>query len=329
MKILYAIQGTGNGHLARAEDVVPALQQYGDVHIFVSGSQADISLPFPIKYRSAGLSFYFGKKGGVDIVKTFLKNSSKRIWQEIKNFPSERYDVIINDFEPISAWAARYKHVPCVALSHQCALLSKNVPRPKHYDPVGEWLLHHYAPAPKHVGFHFASFDQNIFTPVIRKSVRQAKPEMTGHYTVYLPAYDDRKLVLWLSSIPLVKWHVFSKHARKPYQFGRVLVYPVNNSDFVASMITANGVLCGAGFETPAEALYLGKKLLVVPMKAQYEQHYNAAALQALGIPVLKELKKSYLPLVQQWIESSTVRRFGFECITHKAVKLAIDLAVK
>ncbi|GIV35840.1 MAG: glycosyl transferase [Cyclobacteriaceae bacterium] len=327
MKILYAIQGTGNGHLARAEDVVPALQQYGDVHLFVSGSQADIALPFPVKYRSAGLSFYFGKNGGIDIVKTFLKNSSKRIWQEIKSFPAERYDVVINDFEPISAWAARNKHVPCVALSHQCALLSKNVPRPQHFDPVGEWLLHHYAPAMKHVGFHFASFDRNIFTPVIRASIRQAEPKAAGHYTVYLPAYDDRKLVVLLSKIPLVKWHVFSKHTRKPYHLGRVSVYPVNNQEFVASMVSASGVLCGAGFETPAEALYLGKKLLVVPMKAQYEQHYNAAALQVLGISVLKNLKKKQLPVIQQWIESGTTKRFEFSRITHEAVNMAMNIA--
>ena len=31
MKILYAIQGTGNGHLSRAKDVFPALQNRADV----------------------------------------------------------------------------------------------------------------------------------------------------------------------------------------------------------------------------------------------------------------------------------------------------------
>ena len=50
MKILYAIQGTGNGHLSRAEDVIPILQQYGELDLFVSGAQADIKLPFPVKY---------------------------------------------------------------------------------------------------------------------------------------------------------------------------------------------------------------------------------------------------------------------------------------
>ncbi len=324
MKILYAIQGTGNGHLARAEDVIPVLQQYGKVDLFVSGAQADLSLPFHIKYKSKGLSFYFGKKGGVDIVKTFLKNSSRQVWREIKNFPVEQYDVVINDFEPISAWAARRKKVPCVALSHQCALLSQKVPQPAHFDPAGEWVLHHYAPADEHVGFHFARFDRHIFTPVIRKRIREARAALRGHYTVYLPAYDDRKLVLLLLDIPLIRWHVFSKHTNRPYHIGRVSVYPVNSDDFVASMLGAEGVLCGAGFETPAEALYLGKKLLVVPMKSQYEQHYNAAALRALGIPVLKNIKRKRLQALQEWVETKGARQLPYDDITAEAVAFAM-----
>src|SRR5688500_19964677 len=102
MKILYAIQGTGNGHIARAEDIIPVLQEYGKVDIFISGAQADIKLEHPVKYRSKGLSFYFGKDGGVDLLKTFGKNSARDVYGEIKAFPVEKYDLIINDFEPIT-----------------------------------------------------------------------------------------------------------------------------------------------------------------------------------------------------------------------------------
>ena len=42
---------------------------------------------------------------------------------------------------------------------------------------------------------------------------------------------------------------------------------PVNNELFNKSLETCNGLLTGGGFEGPAEALYLGKKLLSVPMK--------------------------------------------------------------
>jgi len=58
---LYAIQGTGNGHLSRAKDIIPILQQQGELDILVSGTQADIDLPYTIAYQFKGLSFIFGK----------------------------------------------------------------------------------------------------------------------------------------------------------------------------------------------------------------------------------------------------------------------------
>ena len=326
MNILYAIQGTGNGHIARAEDVIPVLKNYGKLDIFVSGAQADIALSYPVRYKSKGLSFYFGKSGSIDFVKTFKKNSSKDVYKQIKDFPVKKYDLIINDFEPISAWAARKREVPCVALSHQSALLSHKVPRPKSFDPVGEWVLKNYAPADHHVGIHFANFDKNIFTPVIRSTIRNSKTERGDHYTVYLPAYDDRKLVPLLAKIKGQRWHIFSKHARKPYHIGKLSVYPVNNQEFVSSMVSSRGVLCGAGFETPAESLFLGKKLLVVPMKKQYEQHYNAAALRELGIPVVKKMRKKNLEKVIKWIESEQQVEIDYPDVTEKMVETAMKL---
>lgn len=329
MKILYAIQGTGNGHIARAEDIVPALSDFGELDLFVSGAQADIRLPYPVKYTSKGLSFFFGKSGGVDFVKTFSKNSTRRIYQEIKEFPVEKYDLVINDFEPISAWACRRKNIPCIALSHQSALLSSKTPKPKHYDPVGDWILKKYAPATHHIGFHFAGFDENIFTPVIRSRVRNAEVKTKDHYTVYLPAYEDKKLASVLLQFPKIRWHVFSKHTKKAFHVGRLSVYPVNNEDFTLSMASSAGVLCGAGFETPAEALYLGKKLMVVPMKNQYEQFYNAAALKAMGVPVLKKVKKKHADKIGAWLETNDLVEVAYPDIAKEAVTRAINISQK
>lgn len=326
MKLLYAIQGTGNGHVARAIDVVPILREYGDLDIFLSGAQADIKLPFSVKYKSKGLSFFFGKSGGIDFYKTFKQNSSKEVMREIKKFPVEKYDLIINDFEPISAWACRRKKIPCIALSHQSAILSKKVPHPRHFDPVGEWILNNYAPVDAAVGFHFARYDTNIYTPVIRKAIREAKVTKGEHYTVYLPAYDDRKLVPLLARISNVRWHIFSKHAKKPYHIGRLSVYPINNEEFVASVISSKGVLSGAGFETPAEVLFLGKKLMVVPMKKQYEQHYNAAALRDLGVPVIKNVKRKRLPKIQEWIDTKQKIEIDYPDITREAIEHTLRL---
>ncbi|MDP4212453.1 MAG: glycosyltransferase family protein [Bacteroidota bacterium] len=304
MKILYAIQGTGNGHLSRARDIIPLLREKGDLDILISGSQADVGLPYPVKYKLSGLSFIFGKKGGIDLMATFRKSNLKRLYQEMKILPVEDYDLVINDFEPVSAWACRMKHKACIGLSHQAAVISKKSPKPKKKDPIGKSILFNYAPVTSAYGFHFEAYENSIFTPVIRSQIRNAIAEDKKHFTVYLPAYSDQRIIRVLREIKNIEWEVFSKHSRKEYRDGQIHVRPVQNEAFVESLITCSGILCGAGFETPAEALFLKKKLMVIPMKGQYEQQCNAAAVHKLGVPVLKSLKKKHHNQIKKWTRS-------------------------
>src|SRR5690606_36491260 len=100
---------------------------------------------------------------------------------------------------------------------------------------------------------------------------------------------------------------------------------PIENDAFLRSMASCSGILCGAGFETPAEALYLGKKLMVVPMKHQYEQHCNAAALESLGVPALKNLKDTQSPLVEEWIQSDRVIQVDYPDLTEKIIERIME----
>lgn len=324
MKILYAIQGTGNGHLSRARDIIPILQRKGEVDILVSGIQADVSLPFAIKYRFKGLSFVFGKNGGVDIVSTYLKMDMRQLMKNIENIPIHEYDLIINDFEPVTAWACKQKGLQCIALSHQSAVLSKNAPKPKKKDPLGKAVLKFYAPSTAQYGFHFSKFGKNIFTPVIRQEIRELKPENKRHYTVYLPAYDDERLLKHLKRFKSTQWDVFSKHNKKIIAEDNIKIQPINNEAFIKSLSNCKGVLCGAGFETPAEALFLKKKLLVIPMKTQYEQQCNAAALQKMGVPVIRSLKKKHYSVIKDWLEYGKVIEVNYPDITEDIINSII-----
>ena len=69
MKILYAVQGTGNGHITRAMEIIPYLEKKGELDILVSGIQSDIELPFKVKYKFNGLSFIFGKLQSYKVAK--------------------------------------------------------------------------------------------------------------------------------------------------------------------------------------------------------------------------------------------------------------------
>jgi uncharacterized protein (TIGR00661 family) len=302
LKILFAIQGTGNGHLSRARDVYPELLKYGTVDVLVSGIQADVATSFPVKYKFYGMSFIFGKSGGVSIPETLKKTNLGQLLRDIGNLDVKAYDLVINDFEPVSAWACKRRGVPCISLSHQSAVINPASPKPAFFDLVGPTVLKYYAPVTAAYGFHFKQYAKNISTPVIRKEVRDLHPVDKGHYTVYLPAYDDETLVKNLSHFSDVTWHVFSKHNKEPFTHQNVQVAPIQNEAFINSMEQCTGVLCGAGFEGPAEALYLGKKLMVIPMDGQYEQHCNAAAIKELGVPVLKRLSLKYADKIKWWL---------------------------
>lgn len=325
MKILYAIQGTGNGHLSRARDIIPILQQKGEVEVLVSGVQGDLPLDVPVKYKFNGLGFIFGKKGGVDLWKTYFKSDLRGFVKEIKSLPLEKYDLVINDFEPVSAWAAVLTKKPCIALSHQCAVVSPFAPVPQKKDILGKLILKNYAPSTAQYGLHFTALDENTYTPVIRNQVRKLDITDRGHYTVYLPAFGDNKLISVLQQFKGIQWQVFSKHNKKHVFYKNVTIMPIQNEAFLRSMASCKGVLCGAGFETPAEALFLGKKLMVIPMKYQYEQYCNAAALQVLGVPVLQNLKDNQLPFIENWIQHGRAIEVDFPDLTEKIIDRIID----
>lgn len=324
MKILYAIQGTGNGHLSRAREIIPILRKNHEVDLLVSGIRTELDFPFEVKYRFNGLGFVFGAKGGIDLTETYKKNNIRVLLSEINSLPVNEYQLVINDFEPVSAWACYFNNVTCISVSHQTAVINKNAPQPKDSDIIGKAVLKNYAPSKIKYGFHFRSYSTNIFTPVIRSQIRKAVAENKGHYTVYLPAYDDQRILKVLKSCGDTKWQVFSTRTKARLDLGNITIEPISNDGFIRSLISCEGVICGAGFETPAEAMFLKKKLMVIPMKGQYEQQCNAMALKEMGVPVLKSLKPGSVGKIMQWIENGSHVEVDYPDETRKIINMVI-----
>lgn len=325
MKILYAIQGTGNGHISRAREIIPHLLNYGEVDVLVSGTQAEVNLPYLITYKKHGVGFTFGKKGGVDFTKSIKQLRPFTFAKDVFTFPVNKYNLIINDFEPITAWACKIQQKPCIALSHQAAFLSHKTPRPLKRIAVSECILKYYAPATQKIGFHFKSYDSFIHTPIIRSDVRQSETSNQGHITVYLPAHADELLTNALENISDIKWHVFSKHSTIAYQHKNIWVEPIESSRFLKSLASSDGLITAGGFESPAEALYLRKKLLVIPMLNQYEQICNAEALKEMGVTVLKKIDEQFVNRVNSWLNFSHPIKVSYTNQTEKIIAELIN----
>src|SRR5215831_7790716 len=302
MKILYSIQATGNGHVSRAMELVPHLEKFGTVDLFLSGANSTLTLDVPVKYRSNGLSLFYTCEGSLDYWKIVRNVTPFRIMKEVKELPVEKYDLVLNDFDCITSMACAYKKVPSVNFGHQASFLSDKTPRPEKPNKVGEWILANYARATQYIGLHFDCYDDFIFSPVIKEEILQAEARNDGHITVYLPSYCDKQLLQLLQLFKDHRFEVFSRESKEKRVEDHITFIPVGKKEFNRSLVTCHGIICGAGFETPAEALYLRKKMIAIPIKGQYEQLCNAAALKKIGIKVLDKIDDDFTDTFNNWV---------------------------
>ncbi len=124
------------------------------------------------------------------------------------------------------------------------------------------------------------------------------------YITVYLPSFCEQQLKDLLKPLTDTRFEVFCRETKQPYQFRNIHFFPVDKIRFNKSLINCTGIVTGAGFETPAEALHLEKKLLCIPIKGQYEQQCNAAALQEMGVTCLKKISHDFEDQFIKWIQS-------------------------
>ncbi len=325
MKIFYAVQATGNGHISRAMELLPYLRLYGQVDIFLSGGNSQLKADLPVRYRSKWLSLFYNNGGGLNYGKTIRSLQPLRVWNEVKMLPVEKYDIVINDFECITSLACTYKKIPSVNIGHQASFQSPLAPRPARKDRLGEYILQHFGKASSYMGLHFERYDDFIFTPVIKKEVLMARPVKKSHICVYLSAYSDEVILKYFSRLKGFSFQVFSKQVSEPVTHGHITFIPVNNRLFTESMISSAAVITGAGFETPAEALHLQKKLMVIPIRGQYEQLCNAAALQQLGVVVLDKIDADFPLAFSKWMETDTQRTMSYSDMAPKLVNKLLE----
>ena len=313
MKVLYAIQSTGNGHLIRAKEIIPFLKRRFDFDVMLSGPKTNLDLGYPIKYHQRGLTFYFNKSGSINWVKTIFKNNLFQFIKDVLSLPVKDYDLVITDFEPISAWACKFRGVLSFGLSNQITLWQKESLKPKKLFSSSLKYLKYFAPTELEYGLHYQKFNDRIFLPIIRAKLRSLKVTKGGGIVVYLPAYDLKRITKVLSLFPNVKWTIFSKEINEPKTQGSLRFFPINEDHFSKKLAKSDGIITSAGFTTTSEALFLGKTLLVIPMRGQIEQSFNAQVLKKMGVTVVKELSIKKSKIIEHWIKNPNVIKVNFE----------------
>ncbi|MDF2153244.1 MJ1255/VC2487 family glycosyltransferase [Vibrio sp. CAU 1672] len=283
MRILYGVQGTGNGHIARARAMSEAFNTQ-DVQVDYLFSGRDPHKYFSMaafgKYQTRRGFTFFTEKGAVNFAKTALNNNLIEFVQEVRDLDLSGYDLVLNDFEPISAWAARKQNKACIGISHQNAF---RYPVPlKGANWFDKSVIAHFAPARYYLGLHWYHFDQPLLPPIVRTHALDNCTE--AFVLVYLPfeaINDICELLFHFTQQNFVCYHPDVIEAE---WVENVELRPLCYHSFQHHLHRCNGVIANGGFELPSEALSLGKKLLLKPLAGQFEQQSNVATLEALGL---------------------------------------------
>ena len=300
-KLLFGIQGTGNGHISRCIPIIEELKTQGyQVDILLSGISYELKLPFAVKYRKKGLSYVFGKEGGINLFQTLLRCNLARLIYEIIKCPVKQYDCVISDFEPIVAWASKIKRKKCIGFGNQYAAKVYPIKTESFQEKLGILFLNHFAPVKDSIKYDYLQNPhQNTYLPSFNLESLKEKSN-SDHIVIYLPAHSLRSLKEIASQFPQKSFKAFCKWAKKELEpLPNLKISPICTS-FKKEITNAQKVITAAGFGLTSELIGLQKDMLVIPMKNQVEQKINAAKLKKLGYSIIKNHRQ--FTIIEQWL---------------------------
>lgn len=300
MKILFGIQGTGNGHISRARIMATELEKYKNVKVQYLFSGREKEQLFDMEafghyWHRAGLTF-ITSNGQVDHMKTALKNNIFKFFYDIISLDLSEFDLIITDFEPIVAWAGKLKGKPVLGIGHQYAF-GENTPLTGD-TAFTRTLMKYFAPVKVGLGLHWHNYNENVLPPIIDTELTLKTKE--SKFIVYLPFENQQFITQILQQFPDKKFVQYAP-TLSDQEIGNVSVRKTSLA-FKNDLKSASGVICNSGFELISECLHLGLPILTKPLNGQMEQYSNALALQELNYAtVVETLSKENL---SHWFES-------------------------
>lgn len=322
LKILFAVQGQGRGHLTQAIALKPMLERAGhEVIEVLLGGELNQPVPTFVETAFAGIplrrfdspSFTLGgDRRGIDWFDTLratgklaptYRESVRQIEDHVRR---TRPDVLVNFYEPLvgAYYIGRGRRgVPQVSIAHQHMFVHPRYPFPAGSRIERQAMILHTRFASFGAAVRLAlslypaesrKMDRVVVVPpLLRDSVFGVDASRDdGHYLVYLwrPELLPEAVELSLRR-PDLTVHCFTDLASVPGNEGderrlsrSLTVHQLSDTLFLELMATCSGIATTAGFESTCEAMYFGKPLMMVP--THLEQRCNALDAATLGAGV-------------------------------------------
>lgn len=293
MKILYGVAGEGSGHSMRAREIIAHLRKNHIVKVMTyDTAYRNLSPDFDCE-KIEGLRLAYNKNNELIFTKTVWRNIVKfkellYSFDKVKRIVNEfKPDIMITDFEPMTAWAARAKKIKLISIDNQHRLTNAKIVELSRFrfSALSARLITRLF-VPKADVYFITSFHalkikkpaSYIFPPILRQEVLNAKTSESDYILVYLTAgFDSVVKVLKKTTAKFIVYG-FDKDEVD----ANIIYKKASRENFLSDLCACRAVVATAGFTLLTECLHLGKPMLAIPVSKQYEQMINAYYLSKL-----------------------------------------------
>lgn len=294
-RIIYGVSGEGWGHAARSREVLNHLKRIGHDLVVVTYDRGVRYLEghFPV-FEVEGFNIatvdnrvsvpQTVRDGLVHLVRGHPK------YLELKKdlYPDFKPDLVITDFEPMTAHLARHFDLPLVTIDNQHMIRYVDFPCPGNLLPsklMTEVIISAFIPSPhlSLVTTFYSGKTKNdrtfLFPPILSDEVLRLNPT-DGDSVIVYSTYGYETVLGTLAKFPDQQFLVYGSD--RTGSEGNLVFRPYGREGFLADLAASRAVIATAGFTLISEALYLRKPYLGIPVKNQFEQEINAFLIQHL-----------------------------------------------
>ncbi len=313
MKFLFLIQGEGRGHMTQAITLSNILEEQGHELVgAVIGKSKRRKVP---QFVKAGLKTRLYKLDSPNF-KTDKTSKKILLWKTItynlrrshkyqrslnkidKLVRRHQPDVILNFYDLLGGMYFLLYRTSAVhwVIGHQYLCLERGYLFPKkkglekYLYKLNTRLTTLFAK--EKIALSFVENQERseirIFPPLIREKVKSQIISHSDFYLAYMvnDGYAE-DVINFAKANPKKKIRAFwDRKGINEVQLPlpNLELHPIHEQNFLHALAHCKGYVSTAGFESICEALYLGKPVLVIPVKGQYEQLCNASEIELLRI---------------------------------------------
>ncbi len=300
MRILYGVNGEGMGHATRSEVVITSLLDEHEVRVMASGAAFRY-----LEDRLDHVSEIFGpsfamEEGEIrrwDSVTHTIAAAGRELPASVRRWMATvqewRPDVVVTDFEPLAGLYARWSRTPLVCVDN-----IHMIDRCHHDEEIVDGAVEDYrlaravtkAMIPPAGDYVITTFFRpevlkgrtTLVPSILRPAVVEAEPTRGDHLVVYSGGDPSLLDALRECGVPS---RVYGMRDGEDVGTtdGPISYRPRSVDGFLEDLLSARGVITGGGFSLLSEAVYLGKPVLSVPLRGQFEQLMNARYLEREG----------------------------------------------